>query len=106
MNRTQAFILWLVCLVGSIVVCLMQLLQALFGSTRCAINIAIGIDQTVNAILGGLPDETISARAHRCGWKKTERLINSLFNDPAHCRKAYDSEALLSHLPNEHWRKP
>lgn len=106
MNRTQALILWLVCLVGSIAVSLMQLLQALFGSTRRSVNIAIGIDQTVNVLLGGLPDETISARAHRCGWKKTEQLINSLFNDPAHCRKAYDSEALLSHLPNEYWRKP
>ena len=106
MKRTHAVILWIVCLVGSIVVCLMQLLHALFGSTQRAINIAIGVDQTANALLGGLPGETISARVHRCGWKKTEQLINSLFNDPAHCRKAYDSEVQLSHLSNEYWRKP
>lgn len=37
-------------------------------------------------------DETISAWAHRKYHKRTERLINWLFNDPNHCAKAYISE--------------
>lgn len=37
-------------------------------------------------------DETISAWAHRKHKKRTERLINWLFNDPNHCAKAYISE--------------
>ncbi len=37
-------------------------------------------------------DETISAWAHRKHKKRTERLINWLFNDPNHCAQAYISE--------------
>lgn len=55
-------------------------------------NIAIAVDQLANALLGGYADETISARAHRDGWKKTERCINWLFRDDLHCTKAYISE--------------
>ena len=102
MNRTQAFILWIVCLVGCVVVCLMQLLQALFGSTKRSVNMAIAVDQAVNALLGGMPDETISARIHRHRWRKTEAFVNFIFGDPNHCRKAYESEMTLSHLPNEY----
>ena len=102
MTRTHALILWLVCLVGSIAVCLMQLLQALFGSVNRSVNMAIGIDQTVNAILGGSPDETISARIHRNQWRRTERFVNWIFGDPNHCRDSYESERSGSHLPMEY----
>ena len=102
MSRLYAFMMWFICLCACVLIIVVQLLQAIFGSTQRAINIAIGVDQTANALLGGLPGETISARVHRCGWKRAERFINWLFSDPAHCRKAYESEMTLSHLPNEY----
>lgn len=56
------------------------------------LQIAIAIDQLGNALLGGYADETISARAHRNRWTKTERIINWLFRDDLHCAAAYISE--------------
>lgn len=56
-------------------------------------RILIAIDQFFAVLLfGAMPDETISAMAHRRGWKKAERFINWLFQDPLHCAKAYISE--------------
>lgn len=59
----------------------------------------IALDQLANTLLGGMADETISARAYRRGWKRTERVINWIFRDPFHCMDAYNSELLRSHLP-------
>lgn len=55
---------------------------------------AIALDQFVGTCLiaDHYADETISAWAHRNHHKRTERLINWLFNDPLHCAKAYVSE--------------
>lgn len=55
---------------------------------------AIAIDQWLGTciISGHMADETISAWAHRNHHKRTERLINWLFQDPDHCAKAYISE--------------
>ena len=55
-------------------------------------NLLIAIDQLINAIFGGPCDETISAMAHRRGWKRLERLINWLFRDDMHCAQAYVAE--------------
>ena len=47
-------------------------------------NILIAIDQLLNAVLGGAPDETLSSRAHRAreegkpGWRHVARLIDTL----------------------------
>ena len=38
---------------------------------RYALNLLIAIDQLVNAILRGDPDETLSSRAHRMRIKRT-----------------------------------
>lgn len=37
------------------------------------------------------PNESISGRAHRCGWRRTERFIDWLFSpfESRHCRAAY-----------------
>ena len=65
---------------------------------RWLLNILIAIDQLVNAIVRGDPDETLSSRAHRMAkkrqpyWGWTERFINALFFDRNHCRKAWESE--------------
>lgn len=61
-------------------------------------QVLIAIDQLANAIAGGYADETISARAHRCGWKRAERVINWMFCDDQHCAKAYLAEVRRVHL--------
>lgn len=67
-------------------------------------QILIAIDQLANTLIGGMADETISARAHRNGWTRTERAINWLFRDPQHCADSYRSELLRSHLPHAYRR--
>lgn len=102
MSRVQSVILWLACLAATLIILPMQLLQALFGSVKRSVNMAIAVDQTVNALFGGSPDETISARIHRNQWKKTERFVNWLFSDPNHCKDSYESEKTGAHLPGEY----
>jgi len=56
-------------------------------------RLLIAIDQFFAVLLFGcMPDETISAMAHRRHWKRLARLINWLFRDPNHCAKAYLAE--------------
>jgi hypothetical protein len=55
-------------------------------------NVLIAADQLANAVLGGWPDETISARAYRRGWRIRMALINALFRDPDHCRNSFFAE--------------
>lgn len=56
-------------------------------------RVLIAIDQLFAVVLFGcMPDETISAMAHRRQWKKTERFINVLFLDDHHCAAAYLAE--------------
>ena len=62
-------------------------------------QILIALDQLANALLGGMADETISARVHRRGWLWLERAIDWLMREPGHCRQAYTSELLRKHLP-------
>lgn len=62
-------------------------------------QVLIALDQLANTLAGGYADETISARAHRNGWEKTERFINWLFRDPTHCRDSYNAELLREHFP-------
>jgi hypothetical protein len=43
------------------------------------------------------PNESISGRAHRCGWTRTERAIDwvfALFGETEHCRKAYEADVM------------
>lgn len=62
-------------------------------------NILIAVDQLANTLIGGQPDETISAKAYRMRvehnsipWKNMEKLINFLFFDEKHCEKSAFSE--------------
>ena len=68
--------------------------------------VLIAIDQLVNAILAGWPDETLSSRAWR--WEQDgvsawpRRMIDSLFFwEPNHCRESYRSEREGRQLPPE-----
>lgn len=65
-------------------------------------QIAIALDQLANALLGGMADETLSARAHRTGsaW---EPVIDALFFWHAdHCFESYLSEKDRKQLPQEY----
>lgn len=61
-------------------------------------NILIGLDQFAHALVGGYADETFSARAHREQWW-VRHLINAVFFDRDHCKKAWESEKARKHLP-------
>lgn len=68
----------------------------------------IGLDQLINALFGGWPDETISSRAWRWelagvrSWPR--RLLDGLaliLGDKDHCRESFESERLGRQLPPE-----
>jgi predicted alpha-1,6-mannanase (GH76 family) len=64
-------------------------------------HVLIALDQLFNALVGGWPDETLSAYA----WRKQDwryKAINALFFwQMNHCRAAYEAERLRHHLPPE-----
>lgn len=71
-------------------------------------SLFIALDQLINAICGGWPDETISSRAWR--WYLTgvrswpRRLLDGMarfFGDKDHCRESYESERQGRQLPPE-----
>lgn len=68
--------------------------------------VLISIDQLVNAVLAGWPDETMSSRAWR--WEQDgirswpRKLIDALFfMEKEHCRQSYISEREGRQLPPE-----
>jgi hypothetical protein len=65
-------------------------------------NILVAVDQLANTLLGGKPDETLSAYAHRKqDWRR--KAINALFFwQDDHCKLAYESERLRRHLPKDY----
>lgn len=48
------------------------------------------VSRLLNVLLGGTADLSLSARVHRDGWKRTERVIDwvfeALFGELDHCR--------------------
>lgn len=65
------------------------------------INLLITLDQLVNTILRGNPDETLSSRAHRMrakghpAWGWAAGAIDTLFFWEAdHCRTSWEREGL------------
>ena len=69
--------------------------------------ILIALDQLLNTIFGGWPDETFSSRCWRWSlqgrdWpRKIIDGIALLFNDRDHCRQSFESERLGRQLPPE-----
>lgn len=69
-------------------------------------QVAIAIDQLINALLGGWADETMSSYAHRLRIEKNitwvECVIDALFFwQEDHCKTAYESEQARKHFPPE-----
>lgn len=68
-------------------------------------NVAVGLDQLCNTVLGGHPDETISSRCYRNSTKywyaKAARWVLDLLFSPwgdEHCKQAYETELKRSQL--------
>lgn len=68
--------------------------------------VAVALDQLVNALLGGWPDETLSSRAWR--WELAgkrswpHKVIDRLFFwESEHCRESYESELARRQWPPE-----
>ena len=74
------------------------------------LNVAIAVDQTLNALRGGSPDETLSAAAWRTEQKGRwlgrvfRPLIDLVFAlfERDHCRKSFESKRNGHHLPKEY----
>ena len=69
-------------------------------------KVLIAVDQLVNTLIAGFPDETLSSRAWR--WEQDgvrawpRRFIDRLFFwEPNHCRESYRSEREGRQLPPE-----
>ena len=78
------------------------------GKRSYLLSLLIAIDQLVNCLLCGFPDETVSSRAHRCNdkrkWQIAEKVINTLFwfdedNGMKHCELSYYGELSREHFP-------
>lgn len=71
-------------------------------------NILIGLDQFLWTLLGGDPDETISAAMWRLEQDGSRiagivrRVIDWIAWEPNHCQTAYASETLRRQLPEEY----
>lgn len=71
-------------------------------------QIAIAIDQLINTLVGGMADETVSARAWRLKdssrrWRYARVFIDALFFwQSEHCYNSYLSEVERKQLPSEY----
>lgn len=70
-------------------------------------NILVAVDQLVNTVLAGYPDETLSSRAHRAyvadkPFKFFRYIINAIFWwQVDHCLSAYNYEKRRQDIPPE-----
>lgn len=69
-------------------------------------NILVAVDQLINAVLKGWPDETLSSRCYRLrrdgvmSWPAN--VIDALFFwEEEHCEASYESEKEHRQLPPE-----
>lgn len=95
--RVLMLVLWLLCILASLVALLWMLLAAIAGHKR-AEHLAFGFDQTANVAFGGHWDEKISSRAWRerknsKKWHYLRIAIDALFFfDPKHCETSYEKD--------------
>ena len=75
-------------------------------------NLLIALDQLVNTVCAGYPDETLSARAYRKKWKLAW-YIDLLFfwqtdggGTRNHCKASYEYEKARMDLPPEYRERP
>lgn len=71
------------------------------------LRLLIATDQWFNTLLGGMPDETISAKLwrnrDRQPYKTLQIIVDRVFwFDPEHCKSSYMSELHGKYLPTEY----
>lgn len=61
-------------------------------------NIALGVDETLNALAGGDGRETISSRVGKMaeegkpGGHLAEEIVNTIMDNPQHCQQSIEPE--------------
>lgn len=77
------------------------------------IRVLLAIDQLLNTLIGGSPDETLSAASYRMNrdgrfWGFLMHPIDLLFfwQGPNHCRNAYLKELARTQYPTEYQKMP
>lgn len=74
------------------------------------VGLGVAVDQFFNVLLGGWPDETLSARAWRKrddspAWGRVYRAINAVFFWQAdHCLDSWVAETERRQLPRDYRR--
>ena len=77
---------------------------------RYILNVLIGLDQLLTAIVGGYPDETLSSYAWRLErqrklggliFRPAIDALFSLWEGPGHCKRSFDDERLRRQMPPE-----
>lgn len=106
-RRLQLLGFFLVCAVAAAVALCVMFVEALRGREK-AVDLAVGFDQTMNVVLNGSPDETISSRAYRGSgrtwyWRIVRWVLDSM--QPGHCLAAYEAEVKHKHYPIEYQQK-
>lgn len=72
------------------------------------LQFAIAFDQLINTVVGGMADETISARAHRKSvkskrWAFMKCAIDTIFFwQKDHCYQSFVSELHRKQMPSEY----
>lgn len=68
-------------------------------------QILIAIDQLLNTLLFGWPDETLSSRCWRLSLSGNDlprKIVDTiLFFDKDHCKSSYESEKIRNQCPPE-----
>lgn len=105
MSRLRMLVILLICAFSAVLSLGWMALLLVPGKPGRFLSVAVGFDQTGNATFAGWPDETVSARAHRCAasspmWARLERLLDKGFG-AGHCRASYESERRRAHVPPE-----
>jgi hypothetical protein len=93
MTRLKLLLLWVLCATAAPILLGAMLLQLVAGSEARALSMAIGFDQTGNALLGGSEDETLSSRIGRHAvagdiWALHLEKVVDCFFGKGHCRAA------------------
>lgn len=71
------------------------------------LRVLIAIDQLVNTLFGGMPDETISAKLWRLRYRQPYKILRYIVDtlfwfDKDHCRTSYESEIKKTQLPSNY----
>ena len=90
LSRIKLFFVWIVVSLSLPLVQLVMLAQTVAGSQQRANNMALGYDQTLNTLFGGIPTMTVSSRignglVEGKSWAKPAAAFVDFFFGKGHC---------------------